>query len=175
MLNPDNLPPMKTKFTNLRMAAFLGLAISALIAIGFVSPASAQTTAAAVSTAVVAAPVAVAKASAFVTFITAPTTLGWLFATVAAIYGVFQKNAAAAAGAKATTTGLMLRATIVGVEHATALPQVQAVEQDVKGAIQKFAVANGVESDLSDLVKNITGQMAFATPAPAVATPPAAT
>ena len=51
------------------------------------------------------------------------------------------------------------------------LPQVRAVEQDIKGAIQKFATANGVQADLDTLVQNVVS--GFATPATPAASPAA--
>ena len=122
--------------------------------------------------AVTAAAAAATTTSWIVSFFTNPTSLGWLLATGAAVFSLFQVNSTAAATAKLTNTQLMLRATIVGVEHATQLPQVRAVEQDIKGAIQKFATANGVQADLDTLVQNVVS--GFATPATPAATPPPA-
>ena len=105
---------------------------------------------------------AAAASSWLVALVANPTFIGWAFGTVSAIYAVFQAKSA-------TKSQLMLRAAIVGVEHATQLPEVQAVEQKIKGSIQKFAAANGVESELSALVQDITGALLpapAATPAP---------
>jgi hypothetical protein len=135
------------------------------------APAAVATPAPAPAPAVAAPAVAASTTSWIVSFFTNPTSLGWLLATGAAVFSVFQVNSTAAATAKLTNTQLMLRATIVGVEHATQLPQVRAVEQDIKGAIQKFATANGVQADLDTLVQNVVS--GFATPATPAASPAA--
>jgi hypothetical protein len=94
-----------------------------------------------------------------------PAFLGWVFATASAIYAVFKRN-------DASMKTKALSAVIVGVEHATQLPAVQAAEKTVKESIQRFAVANGVEAELSSLVHQLTAALPLPPDAAPVATAP---
>lgn len=72
-----------------------------------------------------------------------------LFGVAAAIVGVYKSS-------KLSTAQKVIVATVKGIEYATSLPQVQALEQTVKQAITAQANALGVQEDLHKIVQNVT-------------------
>jgi hypothetical protein len=86
-----------------------------------------------------------------------PNFIGWAIGTLSAIAAVLMRR-------DASRKSKALNAVIVGVERAMQLPQAQAAAKHVKDEIQRFAVANGVEDHLAQVVQQLTSAM----PKPAV-------
>lgn len=72
-----------------------------------------------------------------------------LFTLIAGLFSMWVKS-------KLTTSQKVLVSVVKGVEYATSLPEVQAMEQKIKQAITAQATTLGVQADLHAIVQNVT-------------------